>query len=159
MLDNLKSQRWTKADEQKLLDLHEKYRMYNEIPIAIIQAAFPNRSVGGIRSKLKRILAKLPTKYDFSHLDREDITEVLKVYLSGKSFKEIQEEFEIDSLEETEQLCDFVTKELRRSIAAYAEEHNIAIKSITLPKMQEFIKLHRKTDQFSKAALKRVLNG
>lgn len=159
MLDNLKSPRWSKTDEQKLLDLHEKYSMYDEIPIATIQKVFPNRSVSGVRSKLKRILAKLPTKYEFSHLDREDILAVLKVYLAGKSFKEIQTEFEIDSLEETEQLCDFVTKELRGSIAAYAEEHNIQLKSITLPKMQQFIKLHRKTDQFSKAALKRTLNG
>lgn len=157
MLENLKSPKWTKAEEDKLLKLHQKYG--SSLSIGCIQEAFPNRTVTAVKSKLKRVLDKLPPRFDFSYLDKEDVIAVLKFYLAGNSYKAIQEEFEIDSLEETEQLCDFVTRDLCKAMTVYAEEHNISIKTFTLPKMQQFVKLNRKTDQFSQSALKRALHG
>jgi hypothetical protein len=152
--------RWTKEEEKLLIKFIDYYKDWEEFPyLTVAKDYFKNRTVSAVRSKVARLLAKLPRTYDFSHLDREDIIAVLKFYLAGNSYKAIQEEFEIDSLEETEQLCDFVTKDLRKAMTVYAEEHNIQLKTFTLPKMQQFIKLNRKTDQFSRSALKRVLNG
>lgn len=152
--------KWTKEEEKLLIKLIDYYKDWSEFPyVAVAEKHFKNRTVSAVRSKVARLLAKLPKTYDFSHLGREDIIAVLKFYLAGNSYKAIQEEFEIDSLEETEQLCNFVTRDLRKAMTAYAEEHNIVIKTFTLPKMQQFVKLNRKTDQFSQSALKRALHG
>lgn len=152
--------KWTKEEEKLLIKLIDYYKDWSEFPyVAVAEKHFRNRTLSAVKAKVARLLAKLPKTYDFSHLGREDVIAVLKFYLAGNSYKAIQEEFEIDSLEETEQLCNFVTRDLRKAMTVYAEEHNISIKTFTLPKMQQFVKLNRKTDQFSQSALKRALNG
>jgi len=158
---NITSPRWTKQEEELLLKVMETYKGWDDIPYgSIISTYFPSRTISSVRSKLKRLSAKAPKVYDFSGISNSDKNEVLLSYLKGNSIKFIQEEFGLESLEETEQLCSLVVEPIREDIRSYAEEHKLTVKEpITLYKLQEFIRLRRKKDQFSKSALKRIING
>lgn len=154
---NITSPRWTKEEETLLLKIVEAYKDWDEIPYATIADCFPTRTVSSIKSKLKRLNAKT---YDFSSLSNTDRNQVLLSYLKGNSTKAIKEEFGLSTLEETEQLCNLVVEPIRNDVRAYAEEHKLLLKEpITLYKLQEFVKLYRKKDQFSRSTLKRILNG
>lgn len=158
---NITSPRWTKEEENLLVKVMEKYEGWKEPPyISIVKTHFPSRTVPSIKSKLKRINAKAPKTFDFSGLDSSDRQDVFNSYLKGNSPKFIKEEFGLESLEAVDYLCNLVAEPVREMIRTYAEEHDLQLKEpISIYKLENFIKLHNKPDQFSKSTLKRVLNG
>jgi hypothetical protein len=158
---NITSPRWTKDEENLLLKVMENYKDWSEPPyISIVEKYFPKRTVSSIKSKLKRIAAKAPKTFDFSDLNNSEKREVLNSYLEGNSPKYIKEQFGLESLEAVDYLCNLIIEPLREMIRAYAEEHSLLVKEpINIYKLDSFLKLRNKSDQFSKSALKKVLNG